>query len=310
MRVHRSFRARSLRSSAVVAACTAVVAVSLAGCSNNDEEGATAGAASSSQVVDAAKVDAIAALVPDKIRQSGQLIIGTNPPYSPNEFKDSSGKIIGFDVDLMNAVAKVLGLTPVYKESDFDKIIPAVQQGTYDVGMSSFTDNKEREKQVDFVTYYNAGIAWAQQKGGSIDPNNACGKRVAVQATTTEDTDEVPAKSKACTDAGKPAIEKVKFDSQDDATNALVLGKVDALSADSPVTAYAIKRSAGKLEPAGEVFDSAPYGYPVEKGSTLAKALQQAVQHLIDGGQYKQVAANWGLEAGTIPTAAINGAVS
>ncbi|MBL3753155.1 transporter substrate-binding domain-containing protein, partial [Mycobacteroides abscessus subsp. massiliense] len=70
---------------------------------------------------------------------------------------------------------------------------------------------------------------------------DACGKKVAVQATTFQDTDELPAKSKACTDAGKPAIEIVRFDGQDAATNAVVLGQTDAMSADSPVTSWAIK---------------------------------------------------------------------
>ena len=117
--------------------------------------------------------------------------------------------------------------------------------------MSSFTDTKEREQTVDFVTYFCAGILWAQRPGTRIDPNNACGKKVAVQATTTEETEELPAKSKACTDAGKPPIEIVKFDGQDAATNAVVLGQADAMSADSPVTLYAIKQSNGKLEQAG-----------------------------------------------------------
>ena len=84
-----------------------------------------------------------------------------------------------------------------------------------------------------------------------------------------QETDELPAKSKACTDGGKPAIEILKFDGQDQATNAVVLGQADAMSADSPVTSYAIKQSNGKLEASGEVFDSAPYGWPVKKGSPL-----------------------------------------
>ena len=298
-----------MRLPGLIAALIAVLALVLAGCTNNDEQTDEA-AASSSAPVKVDKVDSIAALVPADIRESGKLIVGVNVPYSPNEFKDPSGNIVGYDVDLMNAVTAVLGLTPEYKEADFDKIIPAVQAGTYNVGMSSFTDSKEREKQVDFVTYYSAGIQWAQQSGGSIDPTNACGKKVAVQATTVEDTDEIPAKSEACVAAGKPAIEKVKFESQDEATNALVLGKVDAMSADSPVTAYAIKRASGKLEAAGGVFEAAPYGYPVKKGSALAKALQQAVQHLIDNGQYTQVAVNWGVEAGAIHRSVINGATS
>jgi polar amino acid transport system substrate-binding protein len=249
-------------------------------------------------------------MVPDKIKSSGKLIVGVNVPYAPNEFKDSSGKIVGFDVDLMDAVATVLGLTPEYTEAAFDKIIPAIQAGTYNVGMSSFTDNKEREKTVDFVTYFSAGIQWAAPAGKTVDPNNACGLKVAVQATTTEDTDEIPAKSKACTSAGKAAINKLKFDRQDDATNALVLGKVDAMSADSPVTAYAVKQSGGKLQLAGQIFDSAPYGWPVAKGSTLAQALQKAAQSLIDSGAYLDITKKWGVEAGDIKSAQINGATS
>ena len=210
----------------------------------------------------------------------------------------------------MNAIASTLGLTAEYREADFAKIIPSIQGGTFNVGMSSFTDTKEREQTVDFVTYFSAGSLWAKPKGSTIDPNNACGKKVAVQSTTTQEVDELPAKSKACTDAGKPAIDIVKFDGQDQATNAVVLGQADAMSADSPVTLYAIKQSDGKLEQAGETFDSAPYGWPVKKGSPLAASLQKALEHLIETGDYKTIAANWGVEAGMIDKPVINGATS
>ncbi len=283
-------------------------ALTLSGCSSKSET--SAGPSTSTTAAKAEKVDEIAATVPDDIKKSGKLIVGVNIPYAPNEFKDSSGKIVGFDVDLMNAIASTLGLTAEYRESDFAKIIPSIQGGTYNVGMSSFTDTKERQASVDFVDYFNAGILWAQRPGSPIDPSNACGKKVAVQATTTEETDELPAKSKACTDAGKPAIEILKFDGQDAATNAVVLGQADAMSADSPVTAYAIKQSNGKLEAAGEISDAAPYGWPVAKGSPLAQSLEKALQHLIDTGDYKTIAANWGVEAGMINKPVINGATS
>ena len=248
--------------------------------------------------------------MPEKIKSSGKLVVGVNIPYTPNEFKDPSGKIIGFDVDLMNAVASTLGLTADYREADFAKIIPSIQGGTFDVGMSSFTDTKEREKSVDFVTYASAGILWAQRPDNPVDPKNACGKKVSVQATTTEETDELPAKNKACTDAGKPPIQIVPFDGQDAATNAVVLGQVDAMSADSPVTLYAIKQSNGKLTQAGDVADAAPYGWPVAKGSPLAQSLQQALEHLIASGAYKQIAGNWGVEKAMIDKPVINGAIS
>ncbi len=289
----------------LAAAATLAVSGCSAGSDSGSSEptGATSGAS-------AEKVDEIANTVPEDIKSSGKLIVGVNIPYKPNEFKDESGKIVGFDVDLMNAIAATLGLTPEYRESDFAKIIPSIQGGTFNVGMSSFTDTKEREQTVDFVTYFSAGTSWAQKTGAGIDPNNACGKKVAVQATTTQETDELPAKSKTCTDAGKPPIQIVPFDGQDAATNAVVLGQADAMSADSPVTLYAIKETNGKLEAAGEVFDSAPYGWPVKKDSALAQSLQKALEHLIESGKYKEIATNWGVEAGLIDKPVINGAIN
>ena len=120
--------------------------------------------------VTAEKVDAIANTVPEAIKSSGKLIVGVNIPYAPNEFKDPSGKIVGFDVDLVNAVAATLGLTPEYREADFAKIIPSIQGDTFNIGMSSFTDTKEREQTVDFVTYFSAGILWAQRPGDTDRP--------------------------------------------------------------------------------------------------------------------------------------------
>ena len=70
----------------------------------------------------------------------------------------------------MNAIAATLGLTAEYREADFAKIIPSIQGGTFNVGMSSFTDTKEREQTVDFVTYFSAGSLWAQRPGAGIDP--------------------------------------------------------------------------------------------------------------------------------------------
>ncbi len=125
------------------------------GCVTNNE-----GLVPEGPPLDIQKVPEIAALLPPNVRESGKLQVGVNIPYAPNEFKDENGKIVGFDVDIMNAVATVLGVEAVYNQADFDKIIPAIQSGSYDLGMSSFTDSKEREKSVDFVTYYSAGIQW------------------------------------------------------------------------------------------------------------------------------------------------------
>ena len=99
----------------------------------------------------------------------------------------------------MNAIASTLGLTAEYREADFVEIIPAVQGGTFDLGMSSLTDTKDREQIVDFVTYFSAG-SLGPPHGLRRQPDNACGKKVAVQAGTFQQVAELPARSKACTD--------------------------------------------------------------------------------------------------------------
>jgi ABC-type amino acid transport substrate-binding protein len=108
--------------------------------------------------------------------------------------------------------------------------------------------------------------------------------------------------------AGMSPIEKVVYVSQDDLNAALMAGEVDAMSADSPVTGFAIKTSGGALEVAGEVFDSAPYGWPVAKGSGLAESLRQALEHLMQTGEYRTIATMWGVEKGMIDKPVVNGA--
>ena len=256
----------------------------------------------------AGAVAPIAAAVPADVRESGRLVIGINVPYAPNEFKDSQGTIVGFDVDLMNAVARTLGLKPDYRETAFDSIIPSVQANNFDVGASSFTDTIDREQKVDFVTYFHAGNLWARRAGTTVEPSAACGLKIGVAQGGLQESKEIPAKSDACVAAGLSPIDMVVFTRQDDLTKALVAGEVNAMSADSPVTGFAVKLSAGVLETAGEVTDSASYGWPVAKGSGLAESLRQGIEHLMETGEYRTIATQWGIEKGLIDKSVINGA--
>jgi serine/threonine protein kinase len=254
-------------------------------------------------------VPSIAATVPADIRATGHLTIAVSLPFTPNEFKNEQGQIVGFDVDLMNAIARTLGLVPDYREMPFESILPALQQHQLNLGMSSITDTKARESMVDFVTYFNKGTLWAQRPGPPIDPNAACGRRVSTLAGSVHDTFEIPAKSVVCAAAGLPPIEKVLFDREDDVTAAVISGKADAMSADSPITLFAIKLSGGALVAAGDVFDIEPYGWAVPKGSGLAESLRQALVHLMQTGEYRTIATMWGVDKGMIDTPKINGAI-
>ncbi len=254
-------------------------------------------------------IASIAATVPADIRETGRLVIGVNVPYAPMEFKNADGQLVGFDVELMNAVAKVLGLVPDYRDTKFDAILPSVQDGTVNMGMSSVTDTKEREASVDFVTYFQAGTQWAKLSGTAANPKSPCGLKVGVAQGALQETEELPRKSDECVAAGQEPVDIVVSFSQDEVTNALIKGEVDAMSADSPVTGFAIKLSRGDLVPAGDVFDSAPYGWPVRRGSGLAESLRLALEHLMETGEYRAVATMWGVERGMIDKPVINGAI-
>jgi polar amino acid transport system substrate-binding protein len=284
----------------------AALALSLSACGNKKEESANpGGGATPTTSVD----QALAAKVPAAIKSDGKITVGTDSTYPPSEFVDTDGKtVIGFDVDLFNAVAKKLGLTAEWQSAPFDSLIPGVDSGKYEIGVSSFTVNDERKKTANMVSYFSAGTQWATKKGNpsGVQPDNACGKKVAVQTATVQ-VDDITARSKKCTDAGKPAITIEQYQAQTDATAAVVSGKDDAMLADSPVCAYAVKKSDGQLELLGAIYDSAPYGYVIKKDQAdFADAIKGALAALVADGTYKQVLSKWGVDAGAISNPAVN----
>jgi polar amino acid transport system substrate-binding protein len=278
----------------------------LAACGSNEPSGG-----GSTGTTTAPKVDqALAAKVPDAIKSDGVIKIGTDSTYAPSEFLDTDGKtVVGFDIDLFNAVAGKLGLKTQWESAKFDAIIPGVQSGKYEIGISSFTINDERKQQVNMVSYFSAGTQWAAKKGNpsGIQPDAACGKKVAVQTSTVQDTEDLPKRLKDCESGGKPKFAVDRYQDQGQATAAVVTGKDDAMLADSPVVAYAVKQSKDQLEALGDIYDSAPYGYVVKKDQTdFAQALADAVKALISDGTYKTVLDKWGVAAGGIDNPAVN----
>ncbi|MEH1099374.1 ABC transporter substrate-binding protein [Micromonospora sp. CPCC 205561] len=284
---------------------TALLALSLAGCGekeSTDQPGA-------GPTVSAAADSALAAKVPDAVKADGVIKVGTDSTYAPAEFLDADGKtVVGFDIELFNAVAQKLGLKAEYESAPFDAILPGVDSGKYEVGVSSFTINADRMKTVNMVSYFSAGTQWATKPGNpaKVDTENACGKKIAVQVGTVQ-LDDITARSKKCTDAGKPAITIDQYQAQSDATAAVVSGKDDAMLADSPVGAYAVKQSNGQLELLGDIYESAPYGYAVKKDqAAFAEVLKEAVAAVIADGSYQTALKKWGVEGGAITTPALN----
>lgn len=257
----------------------------------------------------AATSSAGASQLPASVKKNGYITVGVDATYRPNEFKDAKGNPIGWEVELVNAVAADLGIKVRYVVAGFDSILPAIKGGKYDAGISSFTDTKEREAQVDFVNYFSAGTQWASHKAKVVDPMNACGLTVAVQTGATQ-VDDLKGKSADCVKAGKKAITLLSYDTQEAATAAVTLGRAKAFAADSPVTADAVTQSKGKLALSGAIYGAAPYGMPTPKGSTLAKALSIGFTDLYKNGTYAAILKKWGVQAGAVSTFGVNGAIN
>ena len=292
-----------------VAACALSVAMLFAGAACGTSDGSDDAASSDSgskaseltgyDVSSVQKDDDIAKLLPDYVTKDGKLTIGMDTSYAPAEFLAEDGKTpVGFDVDIAKALAQVFGLEADPETANFDSIIPSVGS-KYDIGISSFTVTKERLEAVDFVSHFDAGSAWAVKKGNpnKIDTSDLCGKKVAVQTATMQET-EANKIAKQCEADGKL---------QTDVTTNVVTGKADVFYADSPVAGYAIAQTDGQLEMLGKVEGVAPEGIVIKKGdSQMDEAVQKAVQKLIDDGTYLKILKYWGVEDGAIETSEIN----
>ncbi|MFL1426681.1 MULTISPECIES: ABC transporter substrate-binding protein [unclassified Nocardiopsis] len=281
--------------------------LALSACGGSDpagEEGAT-------PEKPAVEVDEeLAALVPADIAEAGTVRIGVEASYPPGEYLDPDGEtVLGFNVDLLEAALGKLGLEADWEPTSFDSIIIGVDTGTYDLGSSSFTVTAERMEQINMVSYFSSGTQWFAQAGNpqNVDPDNACGMRVAVQSDTTHDED-IEARSQACVDAGEDPITIQKFENQPLATETVVSGVNDASLADMPTSAYALEQTGeGVLEFIGEQYDAAPYGILTHKEQTdLADAIAAAFNAIIEDGTYEQVLAEWGVEAGGLESAEVN----
>ncbi|MCE1179985.1 MAG: ABC transporter substrate-binding protein [Micrococcales bacterium] len=299
-----------------VLAAASVAALSLTACGSDSldtaSKSASSGASAASSAADSAAGAADAELeklVPAAIKSKGTLKVGTDASYAPNEFMGDDGKTPqGMDIDLLNAALAKLGLKATYQNGDFSSLILGVNGGKYDMSISSFTINDERKKEVNMVSYFNAGTQWAVPKGNpkKVDIENACGLNIGVQKGTVQ-IDDLNKRSKKCTDAGKPPIKQLVDGDQAKITAALVSGKADAMLADSPVGLYAVQQTGGKLEALGDIYEAAPYGVVLKKTDTqFAEALAKAFQAIDKSGEYKKALAKWNNETGAVTDFSVN----
>ena len=305
---------RNMKACAAIALSAAMV-LSMAVCGTSDKADSSASGGSSSSssttgydVSGVKKDDDIAAMLPDSVTKDGKLSIGMDTSYAPAEFLAEDGKTpVGFDVDIAKALANIFGLEADPETPNFDSIIPSVGS-KYDIGISSFTITKERMEAVDFVSMFKAGSTWVVKKDNpnKVDTSSLCGLKIAVQTGTTQE-EEVNEAQEQCKADGKQDIQILSNKLQTDVTTNVATGKADVFYADSPVAGYAIAQTEDTLEALGEDVGVTKEAVAIKKGdSDTAKAVQAALQKLMDDGTYMKILKHWGVESGAIDKAEIN----
>jgi polar amino acid transport system substrate-binding protein len=257
-----------------------------AGCAEQGEEEAAEGAAEEGAPVE----DESNADFRSSDEEMPTYIVGTEAQFPPFEIVDSKGNVIGFDVDLMNAIAEDQGFKVEYLDQDFAGLIPALQTGNVDIIASGMTITDEREEQVDFSEpYINAGLALAVLTGNeeiqSVD--DLQGKTVAVQTGSTGFM-----KAEELQKAG--IIAEIKdFPHVNEAIEELKIGGADAMINDLPVTEAFIAAQPDVIKIVGEPLNSEDYGFAVRTGNTeLLEMINAGLENVKASGKYDELLAD------------------
>lgn len=272
-----------MRKKVIAVAAAALMVVALAGCS---------GSAGSSGTSSSASGSAGAAATEAKLVNAGTLTVGTSPDYPPFENLED-GQVVGFEVDLVNAIAEKLGLAVEYKSMNFDSIIAAVEAGTQiDLGMSGFSITPERAKEIDFTTsFYTDDLGIATLKDGQFttaDSLDAAGVKIAVQSGTT---------GESSMKENYPNAEVVSYTSSNDIFAALSAGKVDAACTNISVVGAMLNGSYTDCALVKKIPSGEDYGLVVSKANpVLLEEINAAIDELTEDGTLDSLLAKWELD--------------
>lgn len=209
--------------------------------------------------------------------------VGTDNSFVPFEFQEN-GKLTGFDVDLMKAIADEAGFKVNFKTTNFDGIIPGLQTKSFDMAIAGIGITEERKKAIDYSEpYYESGLGIGVKKSNEDikDIEDLKGKKIATRLGSTS-ADYI----KKNLDGASPK----EYEQLDQAYLAVENGSVDAILYDWPNVAYYIKTKGDSLKMVGDKYQAEKYGIAISKGQDdLVKAVNDALKKLKDNGKYDEI---------------------
>jgi len=249
--------------------------------------------------------------LPASVRSSGTLILGTTIQPGTSGLPHAGqvdGKDVGLDVDLRNAVAKVLGISWNVQNGTFATIIPGVQNGKFQVGQDNFGATREREQVVDFATYLNDGqgfLGSSTVSASSISKiTDACGYTIGTSPGSTFQT-LLTSNAPKCAAAGKKPWTVQYFSDNAPIFLGLANGKLDLYFGPTLSLKYDAAHHVAGSKFLGQISSTA-VGFVTAKGSPIAKALIDAVNELIANGDYAKIFDKWSVPGTGITKSTLN----
>ena len=284
-------------SSSIALAVGAILVLSA--CGGSSKSGASPGGASA---VPAQAADAtLRNLLPEAIKSSGVLRIGTTTGNAPMDFATSDGKPQGLDIDLSTAAAQLLGLKVTYTETQFSGLIAGQLADRFDVIWGAMNDNPLREQQVTFVNYFKHGFSVLVAKGNPHNvksPADFCGLNFAEAQGSVFQTLVPQLSQENCLSKGKPAINLNIYPDNQSTYQALSTNRVDVIMAAQEQVTYEGGLN-DQLQPVPDI-DISPvqYGIGITPGNkALIAAIKATVEKMIANGSYAAILKKWNLQA-------------
>lgn len=249
----------------------------------------------------------------DAIMKSKVIKVAVNSIYPPMEYKDpESGDLVGFDIDLGNAIAKQLGVKLDWQESAFEQLLPSLATGRVDMILSGLSDVPGRRDTADFLDYLNSGAQFyilASRANEIRQATDLCGKPVGTSRSTSFPADTTAWSAKHCEGASKAAIDVAGTEDTSAARLQLKQGRIAAGVQGSETLPYIMKLEPNTYKPIGEPFATSPEGIAFAKSNArLRDAVLGALNTLIANGTYAAIAAKWNLQSSAVRQITLNGA--
>ena len=249
--------------------------------------------------------------LPDRIKQAGKIIIGTNNNYPPIIYKDlATNELTGFDIDLGKAIGKQLGIEVEWQEIAFAQMLPSLQTGRIDMVMAGMSDVPARRDIADFVDYMKSGAQFytSTALAGEIKtPEDLCGKTVGASRSTNWPQQIGEWSEANCVAKGKPAITVVGTEGSADARTQLKTQRIQAAAQGNETLPYFQQLEPDTYVAIGQAFTESLVGIPVLKTDPqLRDAVKAAVEKLQADGTYDQILAKYGLQANKLSPVALN----